>query len=462
MQKILYVVHSIDTEGPLHESIEATFERLYDLFNIRLKPTRRNLEKMQNGLIDFGDKTGIIKDTFSRSNLNYNNTWEKLDKMLVKIMSPDFRNKVLDSFGNGWIYNWHCVDHVGYDHNPRRRSIGIHKVFDHYREMSDKTGSRQDGIHWHFHPMTKYKEAHRCSTSYINSPHLYEILCRRIIERNWFPAVSRAGFDSERPDSHWFLEQWVPFDISNKAYHDPHDTVDCQNDKVGGRFIDWRLAPDDWSMYHPSHDNYQIPGNCRRWICRILDMHIRSRKLSQVEVDKAFVRANEGKPTIMGLANHDERDMVDKLNCAKQKILNASKKYPEVKFKFSEAREAFRSAIYGENSYFEPVELSLSIEGDNKRRLLKVETLKGEVFGPQPFLAVKTKQGRFIHDNFDFCTIPTKWSYMFDQESIYADDISAIGIATNDKYGNTFVKVINESSFEKEKKCNSNLIQKYS
>ena len=27
-------------------------------------------------------------------------------------MSKKFRQKFFDSKGNGWIFNWHCVDHV--------------------------------------------------------------------------------------------------------------------------------------------------------------------------------------------------------------------------------------------------------------------------------------------------------------------------------------------------------------
>ena len=47
-----------------------------------------------------------------------------------KIFSKDFRNKDKDSFGKNWIFNWHCLDHVGYKHNPRRRDLGYHKIFD--------------------------------------------------------------------------------------------------------------------------------------------------------------------------------------------------------------------------------------------------------------------------------------------------------------------------------------------
>ncbi len=75
--------------------------------------------------------------------LAYNDTWDKIDTMLRDAMSPSFRNKSLDSFGGGWVYNWFCVDHVDYDINPRRRDIGYHNVYDHYRAIAKETKSSQ-------------------------------------------------------------------------------------------------------------------------------------------------------------------------------------------------------------------------------------------------------------------------------------------------------------------------------
>ena len=44
---VLHIVHCIDTEGPLDEDIQATFERLDYIFGIKLKPTRENLIALQ-------------------------------------------------------------------------------------------------------------------------------------------------------------------------------------------------------------------------------------------------------------------------------------------------------------------------------------------------------------------------------------------------------------------------------
>lgn len=46
MKPIVYIVHHVDTEGPLFEDIKETFKRLEDILNIKLsvKPSQANLE----------------------------------------------------------------------------------------------------------------------------------------------------------------------------------------------------------------------------------------------------------------------------------------------------------------------------------------------------------------------------------------------------------------------------------
>ena len=65
------------------------------------------------------------------------------------------------------------------------------------------------------------------------------------------------------------------------------------------------------------------------------------------------------------------------------------------------------------------------------------------MFGPQPFLAIKTKSGRFIHDNFDFDLKKGVWHYAFFSATLPITDIDKIGVAANDKYGNTCIKRLN-------------------
>ena len=49
--KIVYIVHAVDTEGPLYESTKATFKRIEELFNLKFKvKSKKKLEDLFKGI----------------------------------------------------------------------------------------------------------------------------------------------------------------------------------------------------------------------------------------------------------------------------------------------------------------------------------------------------------------------------------------------------------------------------
>ena len=134
----LFVVHCVDTEGPLSEALEATFNRLQDSLDIHLAPSRETLNKILSGDIDLGSKTEAARAICTPHNLEYNDSWPKIDSMLDEMVSTEYRQRFPDSDGRGCIFNWFLMDHVGFDENPRHRDVGYHNIFDHYREKCRK------------------------------------------------------------------------------------------------------------------------------------------------------------------------------------------------------------------------------------------------------------------------------------------------------------------------------------
>ena len=97
----------------------------------------------------------------------------------------------------------------------------------------------------------------------------------------------------------------------------------------------------------------------------------------------------------MSVCNHDFRDMAFEINYVRSLLDKFKKKYPDVKLKFCGAVDAFKSFVYGDSGDINPVYLDIQIKGTDLRRVLHVKTVRGEVFGPQPFLSIQTKSGRF-------------------------------------------------------------------
>lgn len=419
----LYIVHCIDTEGPLNELPEATVEQVNKIFGLKLTPSKQTLERLQSGELDLGQLKDAVAAITSPQRLAYNRDWRDVDSMLDEAMSEEFRCRTPDDLGNGWIYSWHCVDHLGLRENPRRKPYGYGEVFHHYRR---RAGSG-DEVNWHFHPLSLTRDALSGATSYLNSWDILSyVLCRRVLDDAWFPVVNRPGFHSERPDSHAFLEQWIPFDYANQ-FHEEVDTT--QLDLQNGRFGDWSRAPATWAGYNPHHDDYQQPGQCRRWIFRCLNVGTRLRLLNSNHIRQAFTEARDDGSAILAFADHDYRDLLPDVLAVQKLLAMVKPDFPDVSIRYAGAEEAARRHL----GVQENPALSLSLEYEDGHLIVRRKA--GELFGPQPFLALKTRQGEYFHDNLDMIEPGNIWRYVLDQQTLEPNVLTAAGVGSAGRFG---------------------------
>ena len=70
--KTVYIVHAVDTEGPLYESLNAKYERIEDLFGIKIKKKNfSNYKKLlKKEVVNNGIKTKI-SEIFNNHLNNY-------------------------------------------------------------------------------------------------------------------------------------------------------------------------------------------------------------------------------------------------------------------------------------------------------------------------------------------------------------------------------------------------------
>lgn len=435
MSKDVYIVHCIDTEGPLYETIDATFERLKEIFGIHLEPSIENLHKIQNQELDLNGMEKLVSDAFAPKRIDTLGTWDQVDQKLDELMSKQFRNSMLDSDGNGWVYNWFCLDHVGFTgDNPRHRDAGYGNIYKHYAmKLRQHNSEKIDTLQFHYHPLPFNGAYNYAGTAYVNSNNLFEILAKRILDNHSFPAAYRAGMEAERPDAHWFLEQWIPFDYSCNSYF--KENIERQPDLRDGRYGDWRRATKKWYPYHPSHDDYQMEGNCHRWITRCLSLDSRLIKLELKDVEQAFAQAEEKKPTILSFSSHDFRDMRPEVKYAQELINIAAKKYPDVKFHFCNAINAMQKAENLTMNY-SSLEIVPEIDMNKNSAFIHIKA-QNDIFGTQPFFVFKTVTGNYVWDNLDYGNNRREWTYVFDDKTICINAIEEIGVAVNSPGGMT-------------------------
>jgi len=429
-EKVVYLVHAVDTEGPLHESFTSHFDRVNETFGVDIKPSHENLEKLRNKKIDLAgheDKACLMLDSLR---IDTNSSWDQIDNMLDIITSENYRNEVCDSYGNGWIYNWFCMDHVGITgNNPRRRDMGYSNIHDHYHEYFNMKNDSNDLIQWHYHPLSLTNDAHRAGSTYLNSGHIYNIISRKIIDRSWFPSSFRAGHHAERPDANFFLEQWIPFDFSSDA------GLITRANRSSARYGDWRGAPNSWIPYHPDHDNYKKPGACRRYIAKCLPINERAYTITEEDVALAFDEAGQHGASILSFTNHDFRNMAPDIEHVRNLIHECAKIHTNVKFRYSTATDAMRGVLKITESQEIKFSAELRLYKTHTRLIVKSEN---KVFGPQPYLAIKLKDGSYHWQNFDF-EEKNVWSYSFDKDNVLIEQVEEIGVAANNVSGLTEV-----------------------
>jgi len=439
---IVHIVHHVDTEGPLCEPLSELFDRIEKTLHlpVGLVPTRENLRLLQSPAYVFRDPPtdALLKKIIAPHLLQFKTSWCEVEEMLDRILSPEYRGRFQDSFGGAWIYNWHALDHVGFDANPRRRSMGYLNVFNFYQDKLRATRSTQDLLQWHFHPVPFNRAAHISATSYLNSYHeLSQVMSRRLLDANWFPVVNRAGFHTVRPDSNWWLEQWLPFDASSQAMETEGEAY---ADNVNGRFGDWRGAPHDWSLYHPDLYDWRKPGVLKRTIARCLNMNTRFRNITETEFEKAFCLAHSsGKDVYVGFTNHDFREMSVEMEMVYAQLQRAAAKFPDIPFKFNNSIAAFQACLGYAPEKVSGDALDFCLERNGPT--LEVRVLRGALFGPQPFLAMKTRTGGYHTDNFDFGPPGSSAHYYtLDALTFEPEQLSEVAVAANDRYGNTCIR----------------------
>ena len=82
--KKVYIVHCVDTEGPMTETIKETFIRVKKITGIEISPSINNLKKLQNKEINLDGKESIVSNLVHQNRINFNKSWNDIEIMLDK------------------------------------------------------------------------------------------------------------------------------------------------------------------------------------------------------------------------------------------------------------------------------------------------------------------------------------------------------------------------------------------
>jgi len=155
------------------------------------------------------------------------------------------------------------------------------------------------------------------------------------------------------------------------------------------------------------------------------------------DVGEAFAEADREGMAVLAFASHDYRDMSKDVLGMMQLIKAESSKWPNVGFRYSGVEAA---AIEYTSQYrnTNPDKLSLSVSISDDR--LDVSVDSGETFGPQPYLAIESLDGQFLHDNFDIIEPFQKWSYILDDQTLPLKHVKNLGVGSAGSHGGFYAE----------------------
>lgn len=426
---ILPVVHCVDTEGPLNETERDTWKRVKDLIGGEYKVNF--IEKILSGDLDKHQNIEKIKSIINKRTMNYIRDLNEHHKMLDVIFSDQFRKKFNDDFGSSYKFSWFIVDHIDYDSDDRDKFMGRHAIYDLFDKRNSQLEHFGDSLEFHFHSNPPSRHSSHSNTFWLRDEKIHRVVLGRLIDRNFFPIVNRPGFHSVSPDSHWFQESFIPFEFANQSLAR----------LAPDRWSDWSRAPKTWVPYHPSHDDYQAPGQCRRRIGTCLNIGTRHSEISEEHIEFAFEELLEDKNVVLSVNNHDFRDMRYDTEWLHNSLTKISKKYKQVKFMYCNARQALNFCIKPNQVH----KFMFSWKNSGRVTTLNLESPR-DIFGPQPFFGYKSNDGRYIYDNMQIKVPFRKWAYVFDEQSMPLHLIETVAFAANYTDGNQSQEVIRVSN----------------
>jgi len=371
---------------------------------------------------------GPVKDPRHEDLLD---SWNRVDEHISKLFDPVYRHKFLDSRGNPLTFSWFFVNWSGFKTNPVHRDFGWFTIYDHYLSKFKNEMERYgDGMYWMYNHPAASGIGNEWGLDWFHNSNYFEILNRYVIERDYFPSVIQVV--TEKNDaSHW-IDNWFPFDFSNRNSFKLDLNAAEEQGKTVGDVLDWKNAPSDWSEYRPSFEDYRLRGSMNRHIFRLLDIKTRIHQITEKEIEDAFIRCMNGKDTVIAAYEHDFREKADDImDFFIKPITELAKKYPKVSWSYTNALNGAQNVCGFQNK--QPPHFDVKMIHDEVRNIdaIRIRTSK-TLFGPMPYVTSKDISiNKFrYHPAYNI----GQHVWQVDRETIPNECV--LGIASSDIFGN--------------------------
>jgi len=354
-----------------------------------------------------------------------------------KVMDPSFRDQITDSYGNTlkltwWIMGGNTFRYGTNNNVPLDNTMVLYLMKKYHDDMINHWGDEVT-LHYHDWIWSDYNGDGQYfwnqSTDFSQFKEDFDLtLAQYLIEENVFPVSFRSGWHYMNNEWQNYLNTIIPYSL-----HDDYPNVRIDTVEPLDNIYDWSKSSSEFVPFHPSTQNYQLPGDGKGWDNRSIYMA----NMDTTLMTHVFSQAQNGIDQVVCLWAHlPEDNYLDNITRINQIVHQIAAKFPNVKFRYCTAVEAMQR---WRNAYGEAKpNLSFTSEQNSDKVDFVIRTDK-PIFQAQPFVVVKD-----INENYKIVpcySIGTnEWKT---SDSFNKSDLAKAGVAVTDTVGNLSTAFIN-------------------
>jgi len=361
----------------------------------------------------------------------------------VVVMSENFRNQIQDSYGNKlkmtwWMIGGNMFRYATNNNVPIGNTMALHLMKKYYGDKITLWGDELS-LHYHTFFWSDYdgdgKYWWNQALNFLETKEDFDLtLAQFLLEENIFPVSFRSGW--HYMDNEWqnYLNELLPYSLHNDWPGIHKDSIEPTDNNY-----DWSQASSEFIPYHPSTENYQLPGNSNGWNVRSKYMGSTTQEL----MNDIFLKASQGTDQLVCLWSHlPDQNFLNEIQNVNNLAHQAELNYPTVKFQYCTAVEAYQ--LWRQSSDTSKPEIQLTGEINASNINFTIQTNEA-IFQRQPFVAIKDRYERYQITECENVSLNI-WRTT---NSFPISDIAKVGAAVIDTVGNLTTSFINYLSDDK-------------
>jgi hypothetical protein len=353
------------------------------------------------------------------------------------VMSESFRDQLVDSYGNKlkmtwWMIGGNMFRYATNNNVPIGNTMALYLMKKYYGDKIDKWDDELS-LHYHTFYWSDYdgdgKFWWNQAKSFADMKEDFDLtLAQFLLEENVYPISFRSGW--HYMDNIWqnYLNKLLPYSLHNDwpaVHQDLEEPID--ND------YDWSQASSEFIPFHPSPDNYQLPGNSKGW-------NVRSKYMgstTQQFFNDIFSKANLGQDQLVCLWSHlPEENFINEIQQVNTLAHQAALNYPNVKFQYCSAIEGYQLWRKLADTTKPILILEPEVNGQSANFVIRTDE---PIFQSQPFTVIKDRYARYHIEDCEYVA-PNIWRTT---NSFPFDELAKVGVAVSDTTGNLSTAFIN-------------------